>query len=93
MRNKFIKMVNVSHPTYNRTLIISSVAAFSGLFLLAQTYAGYLSNNYILCSVYLACTGAAGAASYLCALDSQVNITSKSTNKKHISITKCQYEL
>jgi hypothetical protein len=46
---------------------------------LAQTYAGYLSNNYILCSVYLACTGAAGAASYLCALDSQVNII---TNKK-----------
>lgn len=58
----------------NRTLAISAFTAFTGLFLLAQTYAGYLSSHYMLCSVYLACTGAAGAASYLCALDSQVNI-------------------
>ncbi|KAI7903967.1 major facilitator superfamily domain-containing protein [Cokeromyces recurvatus] len=54
-----------------RTLIIAAFTAFTTLFLLAQTYVGNLSNHYILCSLYLACTGAAGAASYLCALDSQ----------------------
>ncbi|KAL9540160.1 hypothetical protein MBANPS3_009843 [Mucor bainieri] len=58
---------------FRRTLAISAFTAFTGLFLLAQTYAGYLSSHYMLCSVYLACTGAAGAASYLCALDSQAH--------------------
>ncbi|KAI9483318.1 MAG: major facilitator superfamily domain-containing protein [Benjaminiella poitrasii] len=54
-----------------RTLIISAFTAFTALFLLAQTYAGLFSSNYVLCSLYLACAGASGAASYLCALDSQ----------------------
>lgn len=68
MQIKYISLIVL----FYRTLAISSFTAFTGLFLLAQTYAGYLPNNYMLCSVYLACTGAAGAASYLCALDSQV---------------------
>ncbi|CEP14023.1 hypothetical protein [Parasitella parasitica] len=58
---------------FQKTLTISAFAGFTGLLLLAQTYAGHLSSNYMLCSVYLACTGAAGAASYLCALDSQAH--------------------
>ncbi|KAI8636109.1 major facilitator superfamily domain-containing protein [Parasitella parasitica] len=58
---------------FRKTLTISAFTGFIGLFLLAQTYAGYLSSNYMLCSIYLACTGAAGAASYLCALDSQAH--------------------
>ncbi|KAG2231518.1 hypothetical protein INT48_002912 [Thamnidium elegans] len=52
---------------------VASFSAFTGLFLLAQTYAGYLSSHYMLCSIYLACTGAAGAASYICSLDSQAH--------------------
>ncbi|KAI8097947.1 major facilitator superfamily domain-containing protein [Gilbertella persicaria] len=63
----------IENLSFRRTLIISSFTAFAGLLLLAQTYAGHLSHNYILCSVYLACMGAAGAASYLCALDSQAH--------------------
>ncbi|CAO3609731.1 unnamed protein product [Mucor hiemalis] len=55
------------------TLRVSAITAFTGLFFLAQTYAGYLSSNYILCSIYLACIGAAGAASYICSLDSQAH--------------------
>ncbi|GAA5798095.1 hypothetical protein HPULCUR_003495 [Helicostylum pulchrum] len=55
------------------TLRIASFSAFTGLFLLAQTYAGYLSSHYMLCSIYLACTGFAGAASYICSLDSQAH--------------------
>ncbi|KAI8373922.1 major facilitator superfamily domain-containing protein [Choanephora cucurbitarum] len=53
--------------------MISSFTTFAGFLLLAQTYAGHLPNNYILCSIYLALVGAAGAASYLCALDSQAH--------------------
>lgn len=45
---------------------------FLGPFLLAQTYAGRLPANFILCAVYLIFTGFAGASAYLCALDSQV---------------------
>ncbi|KAI8979924.1 major facilitator superfamily domain-containing protein [Pilobolus umbonatus] len=56
---------------FKKTLFTSSITVFIGLFLLAQTYAGYLPGNHILCSIYLAFTGAAGAASYICALDSQ----------------------
>lgn len=48
---------------------------FSGLFLVAQTYAGRLPGNFLLCTFYLICTGIAGAAAYLCALDSQVSQT------------------
>lgn len=51
---------------------MSAIISFSGVFLLAETYVGYLSDNYILCSLYLICIGAASSASYLCALDSQV---------------------
>lgn len=58
---------------HKSTLRVSAFTAFTGLFFLAQTYAGYLSSNHILCSIYLACIGAAGAASYICSLDSQVN--------------------
>jgi hypothetical protein len=56
-----------------------------GLLLLAQTYAGYLSSHYMICSFYLAVTGAAGAASYICSLDSQVNyyIQSKQAAVQH----------
>ncbi|KAG1054352.1 hypothetical protein G6F43_003642 [Rhizopus delemar] len=50
---------------------MSAIISFSGVFLLAETYIGYLSDNYILCSLYLICIGAASSASYLCALDSQ----------------------
>ncbi|KAI8992048.1 major facilitator superfamily domain-containing protein [Mycotypha africana] len=58
---------------FKRTLLLSSLTAFAGLFLLAETYAGYLSSSPILCSLYLICIGFAGAASYLCALDSQAH--------------------
>ncbi|CAO3674351.1 unnamed protein product [Rhizopus stolonifer] len=53
------------------TLTISSLTTLLGSLLLAETYAGHLSNHYILCSSYLVCIGAASSASYLCALDSQ----------------------
>jgi hypothetical protein len=51
---------------------MSAIVSFLGVFLLAETYVGYLSDNYILCSLYLIFIGAASSASYLCALDSQV---------------------
>ncbi|KAG1151834.1 hypothetical protein G6F37_004213 [Rhizopus arrhizus] len=54
-----------------KTLVISSFISLSAMFLLVETYVGYLSSNYILCSFYLLCIGAASAASCLCAFDSQ----------------------
>ncbi|CDS05417.1 hypothetical protein LRAMOSA07945 [Lichtheimia ramosa] len=53
------------------TLRLSGLLAFAGPFLLAQTYAGRLPSHFILCALYLVCLGVAGAAAYLCALDSQ----------------------
>ncbi|KAI8372449.1 major facilitator superfamily domain-containing protein [Blakeslea trispora] len=58
---------------FKKTLMLSSFTGLVGFLLLAQTYAGHLPSNYILCSIYLALIGAAGAASYLCALDSQAH--------------------
>lgn len=55
-----------------RTLQVSALLIFLGPFLVAQTYAGRLPDSFILCAFYLICTGIAGAAAYLCALDSQV---------------------
>lgn len=57
---------------YNRTLRVSAFLIFCGPFLVAQTYAGRLFDSFILCTIYLMFTGLAGAAAYLCALDSQV---------------------
>lgn len=57
------------------TLRLSGLLAFAGPFLLAQTYAGRLPSHFILCALYLGCLGVAGAAAYLCALDSQVSYT------------------
>ncbi|KAI8877150.1 MFS general substrate transporter [Backusella circina FSU 941] len=54
-----------------KTLRVSACLAFSGLFLLAQTYAGRLPGTSGLCAFYLICTGIAGASAYLCALQSQ----------------------
>ncbi|KAI7890316.1 major facilitator superfamily domain-containing protein, partial [Mucor mucedo] len=54
-----------------RTLRVSAFIIFCGPFLVAQTYAGRLPDSFILCTLYLMCTGFAGAAAYLCALDSQ----------------------
>ncbi|KAG0175493.1 hypothetical protein DFQ28_000085 [Apophysomyces sp. BC1034] len=53
------------------TLRISGLVGFLGPFLLAQTYLGHLPNYMVLCVIYLAATGIAGSAGYLCALDSQ----------------------
>ncbi|KAI8143735.1 hypothetical protein BJV82DRAFT_514172, partial [Fennellomyces sp. T-0311] len=53
------------------TLRVSGLLAFAGPFLLAQTYAGHLPSHFVLCAIYLVCLGIAGAAAYLCALDSQ----------------------
>lgn len=55
-----------------KTLQVSALLMFLGPFLVAQTYAGRLPDSFILCAFYLICTGIAGAAAYLCALDSQV---------------------
>ncbi|KAL0141816.1 major facilitator superfamily domain-containing protein [Mucor lusitanicus] len=54
-----------------KTLQVSALLMFLGPFLVAQTYAGRLPDSFILCAFYLICTGIAGAAAYLCALDSQ----------------------
>ncbi|KAI9348364.1 major facilitator superfamily domain-containing protein [Pilaira anomala] len=56
-----------------KTLRVSAFLIFSGPFLVAQTYAGRLYDSYILCTLYFMCTGLAGAAAYLCALDSQAH--------------------
>ncbi|KAL0092274.1 major facilitator superfamily domain-containing protein [Phycomyces blakesleeanus] len=53
------------------TLRAASLLGFSGFFLLAQTYVGRLPGHFVLSAIYLAMTGIAGAAGYLCALDSQ----------------------
>ncbi|KAI8979212.1 major facilitator superfamily domain-containing protein [Mycotypha africana] len=53
------------------TLRISALLAFSGLSFVAETYVGRLPGYASLCTVYLIVTGFAGAAAYLCALDSQ----------------------
>ncbi|KAG2236011.1 hypothetical protein INT48_008103, partial [Thamnidium elegans] len=54
-----------------KTLRVSAFLIFCGPFLVAQTYAGRLFDSFILCTIYLMFTGLAGAAAYLCALDSQ----------------------
>lgn len=54
-----------------KTLRVSALLVFAGPFLVAQTYAGRLPDSFLLCTFYLICTGFAGAAAYLCALDSQ----------------------
>ncbi|KAI9496794.1 major facilitator superfamily domain-containing protein [Zychaea mexicana] len=61
----------VEHLGIRGTLRVSGLLAFTGPFLLAQTYAGRLPSHFVLCAIYLACLGIAGAAAYLCALDSQ----------------------
>ncbi|KAI9021603.1 major facilitator superfamily domain-containing protein [Phycomyces nitens] len=53
------------------TLRATSLLGFTGFFLLAQTYVGRLPGHFVLSAIYLAMTGIAGAAGYLCALDSQ----------------------
>lgn len=55
-----------------KTLRVSAFLMFLGPFMVAQTYAGRLPDSFILCAFYLICAGIAGAAAYLCALDSQV---------------------
>lgn len=55
-----------------RTLRVAAMLIFFGPFLVAQTYAGRLPNSFVLCTIYLVCMGFAGAAAYMCALDSQV---------------------
>ncbi|KAI8638640.1 major facilitator superfamily domain-containing protein [Parasitella parasitica] len=54
-----------------KTLQVSALLMFLGPFLVAQTYAGRLPDSFILCAFYLITSGIAGAAAYLCALDSQ----------------------
>ncbi|KAI8063583.1 major facilitator superfamily domain-containing protein [Gongronella butleri] len=53
------------------TLRLSAFLGSISLFLLAQTYKGVLPGPFELCAFYLVLAGTAGAAAYLCALDSQ----------------------
>ncbi|CAG8777260.1 16544_t:CDS:2, partial [Acaulospora morrowiae] len=69
------------------TCIISSFVIFTGYYLLALTYNGYLhSKSFLICSLYLLLVGMASAAGYLSSLTKITKDLALTSSKRGIAL-------